>query len=471
MEDSQDSVPNADDLVAQIRKSREAFAASQKKPEPAAPVAGAVASSSVAPVIQTSSEAVKKINESIPDEARPYIEPLLGVGAGAIARKYVIPKNAQFNPDVDAQGMQQIDQAKTQLARNPIDLSSEQKLHADRAAQLTNEANAAHTTHGQISDQLTRAQQEHEFAKARDPIHELTRENIALRPAEIPVNAPVELTPRPTGGEATAKYAREFGASPMQALDAESMSKVQRGVIPANVSGAQLTSEIAPEFRAVNESPLMLERGGLEAVKERKFAENIAAKEIEKIKLQDEARLQQIRDEIAKHKAHSGAEVERIKLAEKHARDDLKEAKRAIAEHAKGTPLANLEKNRQAEDALKFAQKNVYKTKLNMLQPLARIGRLGGRFVPIAGAALAPEEFRLAQKDKEAGNMLRYYSHMLGGTGAALQATGWPPAMGAGDIMQLPSFGYAAYDTTKEMMGNGNEQQGALPVTPQSVIK
>ena len=472
-EEDKDSVPSADQLIDQINKSIEEHAASQQKPPPPPPVAGQVTSTSVAPIVQSTTGAISKLNELIPEDARSYIEPALGVAAGHAARKYFIPKNRQYNDDVQAQSMQEMEQAKTQLQRIPADLAEAQKSHAATAAQLQNDLEMAQERHSNLTGQLNRAQQEHAYANVRDPALELERENM-YRPAPTSTTQNVELTPRPVGGPATEKYGLGFGLSPNQALEAESMSMVQKGTIPSNVSGAQLTSEIAPEFKGVKETPLMLERSGLEAIKERKVSEIEAEEELKRIKSQDERRLNEIRDEINQHKSSANAELERIKLEQKEASDALKSAKKAHAEHVKNIPINNKMEKRHADDVLKIAEKQSYKTESEILKKLAKIGtKIAPRLVPVAGAALAPLEFELAKKDKEAGNMLRYYSHLMGGTGAMLQATAWPPAMGAGDIMQIPSAAYSIYDTLK---GNEEKPQGASPtqsgaLPTQSVIK
>ena len=86
---------------------------------------------------------------------------------------------------------------------------------------------------------------------------------------------------------------------------------------------------------------------------------------------------------------------------------------------------------------------------------MTRLGKIAGRFVPGAGAAMAPIEFeamlRESRKNTPEG-MARALVHGIGGAGGVLQATAIPPLVGLGDILQIPSVGLGVYDIGNEYL-------------------
>jgi len=458
----------------------------QSSPEaaPKPPAAPEAPSTSAKPVIELAKNAKDKLDSFIPEALSPFIAPALGVGAGMVARK-IIPQSIQFNPEANATGMETIREANTRLGRIPEDLEAQRQVHAERGAQLQSElaeANAAHAqttrnlennlqsakdTHDYHSSNVAQAESEHAFAHARDAAYELEAEKLAQGKGPATTTPKqIELTPRPTGGPAVEKYALEFGTSPGQALEAESMSNVQKKVIPKNVSGAQTTRNIAPEFRNVKESILSLTESGLDAVRKTLDKEQkiVSAEEL-RVK-QEEKRLEELKREIREHKAHSTVNLSAAKREEQKAAEALKEHKKALKEHVKAipnmakemqshaekSPTTPVQRQRELEDAKRLAEEKVWKTKSKYLRPLEWLGKQGARFLPTVGAAFAPLEFEQAKKEREAGNYIRSPIHQLGGYGALLQATNIAPLMGAGDLMQIPSLGLAAYDTTKDYL-------------------
>jgi hypothetical protein len=62
------------------------------------------------------------------------------------------------------------------------------------------------------------------------------------------------------------------------------------------------------------------------------------------------------------------------------------------------------------------------------------------RFTPYAGAAFAPLEAEKAAEEWKRGNKMKAAAYGLGALGGVAQSTGIPIAMGAGDLMQIPSI-------------------------------
>jgi hypothetical protein len=317
-------------------------------------------------------------------------------------------------------------------------------VHANQLKELTRQAQMAQYQHELHQQELREAQIAHANAQTLNFEDELARRTGTNRAPMLP-NAP-ELTPVSRGGEGASNYALKFGATEEEARRVPSMSVMQQQNIPAQQEAWSKIPKIAPTFEAIKESPLILGTEGQKAVRERLATESLA--EQKKIALV-EAEHQRIKDDIARQKAQAQIDLEN---AHEQARLSAKAAAlaaKAQSAHSVTTAVApkEQERARSLEQQYYDLQDKIKKTNPSLL---AQIGQIGGRFVPGMGAAFAPIQAAKAKEYLDKNDLMRAGIYGLGSLGALGQATGIPPLVGAGDLMQIPSAGLSLYDWANE---------------------
>ena len=322
-------------------------------------------------------------------------------------------------------------------------VDAEDAHFAQRQA-LARQAQMAQYQYELHQEQLRNAQAEHARAQTLNFEDELARRS-AITNAPKLSTAP-ELTPTSRGGEAATNYALKFGATEEEARRVPSMSAMQQENIPAQKDAWSKIPKIAPTFEAVKESPLLLGTEGQKAVRER--LANEARVEQER-KAQVEATNQRIRDDIARQKAQAQINLEN---AQEQARISAKAAassQKTQTAQATTPPVASKEQS-NAQRLEQEYRELVEKLKKTNPSLLAQIGQIGGRFIPGMGAAVAPVQAVKAKEYLDKNDLVRASVYGLGSLGALGQATGIPPLVGAGNLMQIPAAGLSLYDLANE---------------------
>lgn len=396
----------------------------------------------------------QSIYESLPENAKPIAEAGAGYVAGKALRKLLPQQHVIGTPEFeDVQSERRMESrgvapAQQKLAQAKAVLEGAQDQHQTRGQILDQQRMLAEQNHQANVAELEQARLQNTHAQTLNAADELARQSnphgLALPNAS---QVSPNLTRQPLGGEGTYNYSTKFGAAPEEAMRVPSMSAMQQQNIPQQTKALGTIERIAPEFQSFQESPLLLGGEGQQAVRERIAQE--ATNQQRQQSQQDIAR-KQMEADIARHKAESQIRLEKAQEAARASAKAAADAAKAHAAHTATTPTtpeqrASVDANQQAADELEA------RVRKNAPGALARIGvKLAGRFVPGAGAAVAPLEAEAAKKDWEQKNYGRAAMHGLGAAGALAQATGVPFLMGAGDIAQIPAAGLAAYDYFNE---------------------
>ena len=319
--------------------------------------------------------------------------------------------------------------------------------HLAQRQALARQAQMAQLQNELHQQQLRDAQAAHANAQTLNFEDELARRSGTNRAPALP-NAP-QLTPTSRGGEAATNYALKFGATEEEARRVPSMSAMQQENIPAQKEAWSKIPKIAPTFEAVKESPLLLGTEGQKAVRERLANE---ARAEQQRKAQVEAEHQRIRDSIAFQKAQAQIQLEN---AQEQARLSAKAA--AAAERTQTTqattPAVNPKDQTRAQTLEQEYRDLIEKLKKTNPGLLAQLGKVAGRFVPGVGAAVAPIEAAKAKDYYDKNDLFRAGVYGVGTLGAIGQATGIPPLVGAGNLMQIPAAGLSLID-----MANAREK-------------
>jgi len=320
-------------------------------------------------------------------------------------------------------------------------LQDVQQQHAINQAELQQaEAQHAHAQTLHLEDELARRQAANTG---------MARTAGAL-PA--PIGPAPEINPLPRGGEGTANYAEKFGANEIEAKKVPSMSAMQQENIPTQRSAYEKINALpgGSGYQPIQESPLLLNAEGQQAVRERLAAQEAEARrqammEDQRRALADAER-QRLQEGIAQHKAQSQIRLENARENARLTAKALAAANRAYDTHVSApsvTPAQNANVGATA-DELQELRDRIAK---NAPSGLARFGaKFAGRFIPGMGAAFAPLEVENMRNEFRAGNPVRAAAHGVGALGALAQATGIPPLMGAGDIAQLAPLAAMGYD-------------------------
>jgi hypothetical protein len=324
--------------------------------------------------------------------------------------------------------------------------SNSEEIHANQRAMLQKQAQMAQYQHELHQHQLRDAQAKNAFAQTLNFEDELARRSGTNQTPKLST-AP-ELTLAPRGGEASTNYALKFGATNEEARRVPSMSAMQQQNIPAQKEAWSKIPQIAPTFEAIKESPLILGNEGQQAVRER-LANESRAEEQRKIQIQSEH--QQIKDEIARQKAQAQINLEN---AQEQARLSAKVAMEAEKSHNAHLTKQSIPPEKASHAQSLIQQYHDLQDQIQKYAPrfpmLSNIGKIAGRFVPGAGAAFAPIEAEKAKDYYDKKDLIRASIYGVGALGALGQATGIPPLVGAGDIMQIPAAGMSLYDLVNE---------------------
>jgi hypothetical protein len=391
-------------------------------------------------------ETAKGFYNALPEDLQPLALGAAGYAGGKALRAVLPQESVMGTPEYrDVQKERQGMLASREPLRKEANAAINANMNAEDAhlAQrqtLARQAQMAQLQYELHQEQLRNAQAEHAHAQTLNFEDELARRAGTNRAPALP-NAP-QLTPTSRGGEAATNYALKFGATEEEARRVPSMSAMQQENIPAQKEAWSKIPKIAPTFEAVKESPLILGTEGQKAVRERLANEARAEQQKQE---QVKAENQRIRDDIARQKAQAQINLEN---AQEQARLSAKAA--AAAERTHGAhaatpsvPPKDQTTAQRLEDEYRDLVEKLKKTNPGLL---AQLGKVAGRFVPGVGAAVAPVEAAKAKEYLDKNDLMRASVYGVGALGALGQATGIPPLVGAGDLMQIPAAGLSMYD-------------------------
>jgi hypothetical protein len=252
-----------------------------------------------------------------------------------------------------------------------------QQAHQERGKQLQEKHDELEALHAQNEEAHNNALNEHIYAKTLTPdamFNQFKKEQETNVP-KIESTPEVPLAKSPLGGLGTKKYAIEFGATPEEAQNVPSMSKMQKENIPRQASAFDV---LAKEFPGMAVSQyenypfLLAGTTGEDYLKEKmkpeyqdKLAQEKAAQEEQKIK-------DHLAEKLAEHKARTQFDYEVTKAEKEKSAQLLKDAKKELDTHYKFNPN---EIRSQIEQEQKIQN---YKNTLNSLR---------GRGKPVLGAA------------------------------------------------------------------------------------
>ena len=387
-------------------------------------------------------ETAKELFKYIPEGAEPLAIGAAGALAGRVGRSFLPQEKVYGTPeyfrkqdanaaDMRGEGIAARDARNANLTAD--NASANYQTRAGTLADQNSELQKANTA---AQEALETARQNHRYAQTLDPAEEFARRRgLSLGDS----STPMDLTREARGGSGTAAYAEKFGATPLEARNVPSMSAMQQQNIPTQASA---WNKIEPSFQKFSESPLVLGPEGQRAVAERAARQGSSAAEGVNIQ-------KQIAAEIARHKAETQFQLENATKAADESRRAAANSARELAGHT-ATPAvspAQASAKVTAAEALAEAQRIAKLAKPSLL---SRIGTIGAKAVPFAGAALSPLEMMQAKEDYEKGNYGRAITHGLGAAGALAQASGIPPLMALGTAAQIPAMGLGAYDLYNE---------------------
>ena len=241
------------------------------------------------------------------------------------------------------------------------------------------------------------------------------------------------LNRQPIGGEATSKYAQKFGLTPLESLDAPSMSKVQKS-IPNMASSIERAQQVGPGFQKFAESPLLLGPEGQKYASEQKSDQDNQQKA--RAVAEEDAKRQ-----LAQQKAQMQFNLDNAQKAHDSNMKALRDANKAIdALTAKPEPIdTSDEKNRLQKETDRYGGAS------KAGQMLGYMGRkIFPRANPVLAGAVLPEQAEAAYKAYKANEYGKMAAHGAGALGSALMMTGNPPLSGAGMLLNLPSAYYGA---------------------------
>ena len=179
----------------------------------------------------------------------------------------------------------------------------------------------AQDIHSENMKILEEAKKHHDFLSSEAAVE-------AHMPEHLRGSVTVEAAPEPTltrvpeGGTAVGNYAEKF-VPPHEAMNATSMSQVQKELIPRNAELAAETQRLAPGTILTKESPLALTPEAQKAKLAQMKAEQILAQEradakikaIEEAKREAHAKLEPHRSQAAEDLARAEAEANKSKIA------------------------------------------------------------------------------------------------------------------------------------------------------------
>jgi hypothetical protein len=391
-------------------------------------------------------ETAKGFYNALPEDLKPVALGAAGYAGGKALRSVLPQESVMGTPEYrevqkERQGMLESREPLRKEANAAINANIDaEDAHLAQRQTLARQAQMAQIQYELHQEQLRNAQAEHAHAQTLNFEDELARRAGTNRAPALP-NAP-QLTPTSRGGEAATNYALKFGATEEEARRVPSMSAMQQENIPAQKEAWSKIPKIAPTFEAVKESPLLLGTEGQKAVRER--LANEARVEQER-KAQVEATNQRIKDDIARQKAQAQINLENAQEQARLSAKAAAAAQKTQSTQAVTTPVTSKEQAtaQRLEDEYRDLVEKLKKTNPGLL---AQLGKVAGRFIPGVGAAVAPIEAAKAKEYYDKNDLIRAGVYGLGTLGAIGQATGIPPLVGAGDLMQIPAAGLSLID-------------------------
>jgi len=236
------------------------------------------------------------------------------------------------------------------------------------------------------------------------------------------------LSRQPIGGEATSKYAQKFGLTPLESLDAPSMSKVQKS-IPGMASSIERAQQVGPAFQKFAESPLLLGPEGQKYAAEQKSQQDNQQKA--RVAAEEDAKRR-----LAEQKAQMQFNLDSAQKAYESNMKALRDANKAIDAHtAPGMPpTSSADNDRLRKETERYGGSG------KAGQMLGYMGRkILPRFSPVLAGAVAPEQAGEAYKALQAKEYGKMAAHGAGALGSTLMMTGNPPLSGLGMLLNLPS--------------------------------
>jgi hypothetical protein len=395
-------------------------------------------------------ETVKGFYKALPEDLKPVALGAAGYAGGKALRAVLPQESVMGTPEYrevqkERQGMLERREPlrKEVNAAMNASVDAEDALLAQKQA-LAREARMAQYQYDLHQEQLRNAQAEYARAQTLNFEDEGARRSGTTNAPKLST-AP-ELTPTSRGGEAATNYALKFGATEEEARRVPSMSAMQQENIPAQKEAWSKIPKIAPTFEAIKESPLILGTEGQKAVRERLATE---ARVEQERKAQIEATNQRIKDDIARQKAKAQINLENAQEQAKMSAKAMASAQKTQTTQATAPPVTSKEQS-TAQSLEKEYRDLVEKLKKTNPSLLAQLGQIGGRFIPGMGAAVAPIQAAKAKEYLDKNDMFRASIYGLGSLGALGQATGIPPLVGAGNLMQIPSAGLSLYELANE---------------------
>jgi hypothetical protein len=395
-------------------------------------------------------ETAKGFYNALPEDLKPVALGATGYAGGKALRSVLPQESVMGTPEYrDVQKERQGLITRREPLRKEVNaamnasVDAEDALLAQKQA-LARDARMAQYQYDLHQEQLRNAQAEYARAQTLNFEDELARRsgtNTAPKLSPAP-----ELTPASRGGEGASNYALKFGATEEEARRVPSMSVMQQQNIPAQQEAWNKIPKIAPTFEAVKESPLILGTEGQKVVRERLATE---AKVEQQKQAQAQAENQRIRDDIARQKAQAQINLENAQAQAKMSAKAMAEAQKTQSAQATAPPVTSKEQS-TAQSLEKEYRDLVEKLKKTNPSLLAQIGQIGGRFIPGMGAAVAPVQAVKAKEYLDKNDLFRASVYGLGSLGALGQATGIPPLVGAGNLMQVPAAGLSLYDLANE---------------------
>jgi hypothetical protein len=345
-----------------------------------------------------------------------------------------------FNSNLqNAQENYEKSQAQLQ-AHEPVVQNHLQALqeHTNKMDELRNKLDDAHFNNQLLQDELHKAKFEHGAQLLRSPDLEL---HDLLGPPQTPPAAPKD---KNYYGQNDRRFTN---SNELSAANAARNREIVSGLSSLGLNPDEAIAK-APGMTATKSGVLGPSEVVGPFIEEQNAAHqnNISEREQQK---------RIITKQIASDQLAAENKLNRISAQQQAAADAVKEHKKAVAEHAKAVPTLPSDVEKARQNALvneaeyrRLLAKTPPKVPAEnqMLRGLSAFGRIGRRFVPGLGAAVAPEEAMQAKQDYEAGNYGRMATHGAGALGAVLQATDIPPLVGVGNTMQIPSAVLAGYD-------------------------
>jgi hypothetical protein len=395
-------------------------------------------------------ETAKGFYNALPEDLKPVALGAAGYAGGKALRSALPQESVMGTPEYrDVQKERQNMLANREPLRKEANAAITANMDAEDAylaqsKQLSRQAQMAQLQYELHQEELRKAQAEHARAQTLNFEDEMARR--AGTTSAPKLSTAPELTPASRGGEGASNYALKFGATEEEARRVPSMSVMQQQNIPAQQEAWNKIPKIAPTFEAVKESPLILGTEGQKAVRER-LANEAQAEQQKQDRIKAEQ--QRIRDDIARQKAQAQINLENAQEQARMSAKAVAAAQKTQSTQATTPPVSS----KDASTAQRLEQEYrdlVEKLKKTNPSLLAQIGQIGGRFVPGMGAAVAPVQAVKAKEYLDKNDILRASIYGIGSLGALGQATGIPPLVGAGNLMQIPAAGLSLYDLANE---------------------